>query len=93
MVRSRLVSLVTLVTNSVYRLRSDLKLPKNFVIKEQINVLNMGESEDFAQEYFKDILDGEWLIDSYNNVKKRFDLLKAKIKANDTARPLKRNPI
>ena len=71
--------------NRLYRLRSDLKLPKHFVIKEQINVLNMGESEDFAQEYFKDILDGEWLIDSYINVKKRFDLLKAKIQANDKA--------
>ena len=77
--------------NRLYRLRSDLKLPKHFVIKEQINVLNMGESEDFAQEYFKDILDGEWLIDSYINVKKRFDLLKAKIQANDKANTVNEN--
>lgn len=72
--------------NRLYRLRSDLKLPKHFEIKDKILVSNMGESEDFAQEYFKDIFDGEWLIDCYNNVKKRFDLLKAKLEAKHEAK-------
>lgn len=71
--------------NRLYRLRSDLKLPKHFDIKYQIEVEDMGKSEDFAQEFFKDILDGEWLKDSYLPIEKRFVLLQAKIKAKTQA--------
>lgn len=68
--------------NRLYRLRSDYKLPKHFEIKHTLQVKDMGKSEDFAQEYFKDILDGEWLIGDYSSIENRFVLLKAKMEAN-----------
>lgn len=71
--------------NRLSRLRCDLKLPKYFEIKYQIEVDDMGKTEDFAQLFFKDILDGEWLNDSFENCDKMFILLKAKIEAKTQA--------
>ena len=68
--------------NRLYRLRSDLKLPKNFDIIDQINVNDMGNAEDVAQDYFKENLNGEWIEGDYYDIKKQFDLLKAKYEAN-----------
>jgi len=68
--------------NRLYRLRSDLNLSKNFDIIQEIPVSDMGQAEDYAHEFFKDILDGEWLIGEYNDILKKFDLLKAKTQAN-----------
>lgn len=71
--------------NRLYRLRSDLKLPKHFVIKHSFSVQDMGKSEDFAQEYFSEILDGEWLKGNYSDIEKNFILLEAKMKAKQQA--------
>lgn len=68
--------------NRLYRLRSDLKLPKHFNIVKQIAVNDMGKSEDKAHAFFKNIIDGEWLIGEYQDIIKKFDLLEAKFKAN-----------
>lgn len=68
--------------NRLYRLRSDLKLPKHFNIVKQIAVNDMGKSEDKAHAFFKNIIDGEWLIGEYQDIIKKFDLLEAKVKAN-----------
>ena len=40
--------------NRLYRIRSDNKLSKLFDIKKTIKVNDMGKSEDFAQDFFKD---------------------------------------
>ncbi len=71
--------------NRLYRLRSDLKLPKNFDIIEQVNVIDMGKSEDIAHSHFKEFMDGEWIKDDYNNILKNFDSLKAKLEAKPEA--------
>lgn len=68
--------------NRLYRIRCDLKLPKHFQIRRQISVPDMGAAEDVAQAYFKDILNGEWLEDSYSNIDQRFVLLEANLQAN-----------
>lgn len=68
--------------NRLYRFRSDLKLPKHFNIVKQIAVNDMGKSEDKAHAFFKNIIDGEWLIGEYQDIIKKFDLLEAKFKAN-----------
>jgi len=68
-------------TNRLYRIRSDLKLPKHFEIQNTISVEDMGCSEDIALDFFKDIKDGEWLIGDFGEISKRFVLLKANIEA------------
>ena len=72
--------------NRLYRLRSDLKLPKHFDILDSIMVIDMGKSEDFAHAFFGDKMDGEWIKDDYKEVQVNFDLLKAKIQANNQAK-------
>jgi hypothetical protein len=72
--------------NRLYRLRSDLKLPKHFDIVEQVSVKDMGKSEDYAQSFFKDCIDGEWLIGKYEDLKIKFDLLKANLEAKPKAK-------
>lgn len=72
--------------NRLYRLRSDLNLPKHFQIIHQVSVRDMGSSEDLIHEYFKDIRDGEWLVGDFKDIEKRFVLFKAKIKANGKAK-------
>lgn len=67
--------------NRLYRLRSDLKLPKHFVIKEEIPVDDMGDAEDFAINYFGNDMDGEWIILDFKTIEKEFVLLKAKYQA------------
>jgi hypothetical protein len=71
--------------NRLYRLRCDLNLPKHFEIVEVIAVEDMGISEDFSQTFFGDKMDGEWIIDSNENVLKNFALLKAKLLAKPQA--------
>jgi hypothetical protein len=68
--------------NRLYRLRSDLKLSKSFDVVSQVDVLDMGKSEDFAHEFFKDKWDGEWLIGEYEEIFNEFVLIKAKLQAN-----------
>jgi len=72
-------------TNRLYRIRSDLKLPKHFEIQNTISVDDMGGSEDIALDFFKDIKDGEWLIGDFVEISKRFVLLKANIEAKPQA--------
>lgn len=67
--------------NRLYRLRSDLSLPKNFEIIEQVSVLDMGKAEDFAHEFFGEKMNGEWINESFDWVHKSFVLLQAKFKA------------
>lgn len=71
--------------NRLYRLRYDLKLPKHFVVRDTIQVKDMGLSEDIAHEFFADILDGEWLKSGYSEVQEKFALLKAKLQAKSQA--------
>jgi len=68
--------------NRLYRLRSDLKLPKHFSIIKQIPVNDMGQAEDNAHSFFNVKMDGEWVKDSYTNVLKDFALFEAKNQAN-----------
>lgn len=68
--------------NRLYRLRSDLKLPKQFDIIKTIDVDDMGRAEDMAFKYFGDQMDGEWVVGDYESVAAMFNLLEAKIKAN-----------
>ena len=77
--------------NRLYRLRSDLKLPRHFEIKDTIIVSDMGKSEDYAQKFFSDIIDGEWLICNYEEALKKFALLKANIKANTESETVNEN--
>ncbi len=67
--------------NRLYRLRSDLKL-KNFDIQDSCKVKDMGKAEDFAHNFFADLLDGEWVKINHENMKEKFVLLKAKLQAN-----------
>jgi uncharacterized protein YdaU (DUF1376 family)/uncharacterized protein involved in tolerance to divalent cations len=67
--------------NRLYRIRCDLKLPKNFEVQYQVPVTDMGASEDYALDFFKDIKDGEWLIGDFVEISKRFVLLEANIEA------------
>lgn len=69
----------------LYRLRSDLKLPKNFSIVDSIKVGDMGVSEDFAHKFFGKLMDGEWVQSTFQITKEKFDLLKAKLKAKSEA--------
>jgi uncharacterized protein YdaU (DUF1376 family) len=64
----------------LYRLRSDLKL-KDFEIQDMIKVSDMGKMEDMAQSYFRNRLDGEWVLLHHDEMKENFDLFKAKIEA------------
>jgi len=68
--------------NRLYRLRSDLGLPKHFDIIKTYSVSDMGKSEDIAQGYFDIERDGEWLVGSYKEMLEKFDLLEAIIEAN-----------
>lgn len=68
--------------NRLYRLRSDLKLPKHFDIIYSIEVLDMGKAEDFSHNFYAGLMDGEWVKAEYKKVLEMFDLLKAKIQAN-----------
>jgi len=70
--------------NRLYRLRSDLKL-KNFDIQDCFEVKDMGLSEDLSHEFFSDLLDGEWVKISHDEMKIKFDLLKAKLQAKTQA--------
>ncbi len=71
--------------NRLYRLRSDLKLPKHFSIIETIAVLDMGVSEDLAHSFFGEKMDGEWVILDFKEVVTQFALLKAKLSINNEA--------
>ena len=71
--------------NRLYRLRSDLNLPKNFDIIEQIEVSDMGGTEDLAHTFFGDKMDGEWIKDSYSAILEKFVLFKAKLQAKTQA--------
>jgi len=77
--------ITTNIKARVYRIRSDFKLSKLFDVLDSISVENMGESEDFAKEFFKDIRDGEWLLGDFEDIQKKFVLLKAKLKARTQA--------
>ena len=70
--------------NRLYRIRSDFNL-KVFDVVDTIFVLDMGKAEDKAQNYFKNIIDGEWINCDYETVKDTFALLKANLKAKDKA--------
>ena len=67
--------------NRLYRLRSDLKLPKHFDIIDSVEVEDMGKSEDDAHIHFNTFMDGEWIKLPYEKCKEMFVLLKAKYKA------------
>lgn len=69
----------------LYRIRSDMRLPKHFDIINKIKVNDMGNSWDFAKEFFKDIRNGEWLIGDFERIASRFDLLQANPEANPEA--------
>ena len=73
--------------NRLYRLRSDLNLPKHFEIIESVRVDDMGTSEDNAHKFFGDSMDGEWVIGKYEDVLSNFALLKPKIKPKVKAKP------
>ncbi len=68
--------------NRLYRLRSDLKLPKHFNIIETVVVSDMGYSEDAAHSFFNGSMDGEWVKLGFEACKNKFALLKAKLLAN-----------
>ena len=72
--------------NRLYRLRSDLKLPKHFDIIDKIEVADMGSAEDIAHEFCSGYMDGEWVKDSFSNICDKFALLQANIKAKDKAK-------
>lgn len=67
--------------NRLYRLRSDLKLPKHFDIKKSEDVYKMGESEDAMKEAFVGRISGEWVEGSFDDVVDIFDSAITKIKA------------
>jgi hypothetical protein len=69
----------------LYRLRSDLKLPKYFDIVDAVEVSDMGKSEDFAHQFFGNLMNGEWVKSNFKISKEKFDLLKAKLKAKTEA--------
>lgn len=71
--------------NRLYRLRSDLKLPKSFELKKSYRVRNMGIAEDYAHEFFNGSMDGEWVKGDSETVSKKFDLLEANFKAKTQA--------
>ncbi len=66
--------------NRLYRLRSDLKI-KDLEIQDSFKVKDMGKAEDNAHKHFGKLMDGEWVIIDHEEMKERFDLLKAKVKA------------
>lgn len=65
--------------NRLYRLRSNLKLPKHFEIRDQVEVADMGEAEDMCLQIFSDMMDGGWVSGPFDLIASKFASLKSKI--------------
>lgn len=76
------IGITTNLKSRVYRLRSDFKLSKMFNAIDYFEVDDMGKAEDFAKDFFKENRDGEWLIGSYELLKKKFVLLRTNLLGN-----------